>query len=390
MSPFQLFMKELHAVFTNPALLLTVLGGVLFYSFLYPLPYVSQVPQEQQVVAVDLDGSQLSRTLVRMVDATKQVHISQRVASVEEAKELFISGKLAGMLVIPEHFYRDLLLGKRPSLSFAGDASYFLVYSTVLEGMVGAGQTLAAQVKISRLLMAGQAMQQAEEQYTAVKLRLHSLFNEAEGYVNYVIPAVFVLILHQTLLIGVALLAGTHQEQLAGAVARRQTPYWLSVSPLHLCLVRAAIFIGIYTLLSLYYFGPCLVIYDLPRLGSLADLLLFGLLFLLATTFLGIALGGLFKRRELGTLVVLLSSLPLVFTCGFIWPESAIPEPLVWLVQLIPAVPAIKGFVLLNQMGASLSQVLPQMWQLAFLGLGNFLAALLVLGWRKRQAAVVF
>lgn len=386
MTVMQLIVRELRAVFTNPALLLTVLGGVLFYSFLYPLPYISQIPREQQVVCVDLDDSQFSRTILRMIDATPQVRIIDRAVSVGDAKEMFVAGKLAGMIVIPEHFYRDLLIGGRPSLSFAGDASYFLVFSTVIEGMVGAGQTLAAQVKINRMIMSGQTLEQAKEQYSPVKLRLHALFNEAEGYVNYVIPAVFVLILHQTLIMGIGILCGTENEQLQQKKQNTETPYWMTVHPAVLVMVRAGIFIGIYTLLSLYYFGPCLVIYDLPRLASLFEITLFGMLFLISVAFLGIALGGLFKRRELATLVVLLTSMVLIFSCGFIWPESAIPGFIVSLVQLVPAVPAIKGFVQLNQMGASLQQVLPMMWQLAILGLINFLLSVLVISRRNRLA----
>lgn len=101
----ELIKHELLAVFTNHALLLTVFGGVLFYSFLYPLPYAKQLPREQTVVVVDLDGSGLSRRLIRMVNATPQVDIVSRAYSLAQAKEQMIQNKLAGILVIPAHFY---------------------------------------------------------------------------------------------------------------------------------------------------------------------------------------------------------------------------------------------------------------------------------------------
>ncbi len=389
MTLYTLLKRELLAVFTNPALLLTVFGGVLFYSVLYPLPYASQKPTQQKVVVVDLDASQFSRNITRMIDATPQVQITKKASSLEEATSLMDSGRFAGMLVIPENFYRDLLIGKRPSLSFAGDASYFLVFSTVLEGMSAAGQTMAAQVKVTRLMQSGQAVPLAKEQYSPVKLRLHALFNEAEGYVNYVVPAVFVLILHQTLFMGIGILCGSENEQLQSQLKKGEKVYWIQASPLVLTLVRSFVFLGIYLLLSLYYFGPCLMMYDLPRLASVLNLSVFALLFLFSVSFLGIAAGGLFKYRELATVVVLLSSLVLVFACGFIWPESAIPETLVLFVNLIPAVPAIKGFVQLNQMGASLHQVLPLMQHLAVLGIVYFLLAYLVLARRRRIALIL-
>ena len=74
--------------------------------------------------------------------------------------------------------------------------------------------------------------------------------------------------------------------------------------------------------------------------------------FLLSVTFLGITLGQLISRSELVTILVLLSSMPIIFMAGFIWPVSAIPAPINTVAQLIPAVPGIQAFLRLNQMGA--------------------------------------
>jgi ABC-2 type transport system permease protein len=379
MSVFQLFKRELTGIFTNSTLLLTVFGGVLFYSFLYPLPYRSQLPREQQVVVVNLDNSQLSRRLVRMVDATPQVQIRTEAASLAQAKEQMIAQKLAGILVVPENFYRDLLLGKRPTLAFAGDASYFLVFGTVLEGMSVAGMTLSAEIKVTQLLMAGQPMALAQEQYNAVPLGLHALFNETEGYINYVIPAIFVLILHQTLIMGTGILGASENQK----ITQGTIPHWQSVSLPVLLLIRTLIFVGIYTLLSLYYYGPAYAFYDIPRLAAISDLALLNLVFLLPVCFLGICLGAVLPRRELVTLIVLLTSMPLVFASGFVWPTSAIPVPINTLMQLIPVIPAIKAFILLNQMGASFHQIFPQVIHLACLTALYGATALLLLKWKR-------
>lgn len=366
MSWWDICKNELRAVFTNQVILLTVFGGVLLYSFLYPLPYTKQIPRDQHVVVVNLDGSQLSRRLERMVDATPQVQLTARAYSIEEAQQIFIDQKLAGILVIPENFYRDLLQGRRPTLSFAGDASYFLVYGTVLEGLAGSGQTLAAEIKIVRMSMSGQALALAAEQYSAVKLNILPVFNPTMGYVNYVIPAVFILILHQTLIMGAGILGGGQNEQrlLEGK------GYWLEVAPWKLLLVRTVLFVAIYWLLCMYYFGFSFSFYNIPHLADFSELNMLILPFLLATTFLGISLGLILPRRELATLLVLLSSLPLIFASGFIWPDSAIPAQVTAVIQFIPVIPAIKAFVGLNQMGAEFSSIMPlweQLWLCAAL-----------------------
>lgn len=58
--------------------------------------------------------------------------------------------------------------GKSVTLSYAGDASYFLVYGTIAEGLAQAGGTLAAQVKVARLLSHGEALPQAAMGWNAV------------------------------------------------------------------------------------------------------------------------------------------------------------------------------------------------------------------------------
>lgn len=352
MSLFELLKAEIKSLFTNPVVTLTVFGGVIFYSFLYPLPYAQQTPREQAISVVNLDMSATSLKLERMVDATPQVHIVQRDYTIEAAKSAFLNGDVSGILVIPEHFYRDLLMGKSPTLSYAGDASYFLVYGTVVEGLAQTGGTLAAQTKVAKLLIDGVPLSLAANQYSAVTLNLKPTFNPTMGYIEYVVPAVFVLILQQTLIMAAGLLVGTQKHG---------SGYWNAVSRWKLLGVRTVVLVLVYYTLSAYYFGASFTLQGVNTLANATDLLMMLLPFLLASCLIGFWLGAILPRRELVTLVVLISSMPLIFLAGFIWPVEMIPSPLLWLAQLSPSTSAIKGFLALNQMGASWQQV-SQYW----------------------------
>ncbi|MGF1683889.1 ABC transporter permease [Photobacterium minamisatsumaniensis] len=361
MSWRSLFKFELRAIFTNPSILFTIFGGVLIYSFLYPLPYSNQLPRNQLIAVVNLDQTQLSRELERMVDATPQVQIAARAHSLGEAKALVNNGQVDGLLVIPQHFNRDLLLGKSPTLAYAGDAAYFLVYGTIAEGLATAGGTLSAKAKVSRMVMSGDNLVLASQHYTAIKTSAQPVFNPTMGYVNYVVPAVFVLILHQTLLIAVGLLGGGQNEH----YREGKSGYWLHYPAWQVLVVRGISFTLIYLPLVMYYFGFSFRYYNINRLAEISDLLAMVLPFLFAVIFLGMILGQWVSRRELVTVMVLLSSLPIVFATGFIWPIEAIPAPITALVQLVPSTPAINAFLRLNQMGASFDQVIGywvQLW----------------------------
>ena len=360
MSWWQVFRCELKSVYTNSALLLTVFGGVVMYSFLYPLPYSQQLPREQSIVVINLDNTSTSRKLERMVDATPQVQITEHAYSLEDAKALFNQGKVHGILLIPRHFSRDLLLGKSPTLAYAGDAAYFLIYGTVVEGLATAGGTLSAQAKVSRMVMSGKNLVLASQQYSPITLSMQPVFNPTNGYINYIVPAVFVLILHQTLLIAAGLLGGGMNEQ------RRtnQSGYWQDCSAFDMWSARAVILLLTYLPLVMYYFGFSFEFYGISRLASISHLFVLIIPFLLAVIGLGMVMGELIPRKELATLIVVLSSLPLVFCAGFVWPTSELPSLLKWLAQLAPSTPAINGFLRVNQMGASFQQILPYVWHL--------------------------
>lgn len=372
MSWKKLINQELYAIFTNIPLLVTVFGGVIFYSFLYPLPYLNQTPKEQEIAVVNLDNSQLSRTIERMVNATPQISITQHVYSINDAKSLLVNGEIAGFLLIPKHFYRDLLLEKSPHLILAGNASYFLIYGTVIEGLVRATSTLAAEVKVSRMVIGGDNIALASSQYTPINLLLKPTFNASLGYLNYVIPAVFIIILHQTLLIAAGLLTAGQYGEGASArpVCELQSSYWLKYPVWKVLLVRALALFTIYLALTCFYFGYSFESYGISRLATIPDLMSLIFPFLLSVIFLGVIVGLLIPRKELATLIVLLTSLPLVFVAGFIWPTQSIPTMMNVIAQFFPSTPAINGFLRLNQMGdsiESLVKVREQLWLLTFL-----------------------
>ncbi|OBT17015.1 ABC transporter [Vibrio sp. UCD-FRSSP16_10] len=366
----EIFKQELKAILTNPVVVLTIFGGVVFYSFLYPLPYANETPSEQHITVVNLDKSKVSYDLERMVDATSQIHITQSAHSIEQAKQQFLDGEVRGILVIPEHFYRDLLLGKSPTLAFAGDASYFLVYGTIVEGLARAGGTLAAEAKVARLVMEGEPLVTAVSHHSSIDLNMKPTFNASGGYVNYVVPAVFVLILQQTLVMGVGIVGAT--------IAKRESYARL--------LARVVCFSGFYYVLSAYYFGWSFDFYSVSRLANPLQLFIFTTPFLLSASMIGLLLGMIVPRRELVTVIVLMSSMPLVFSAGFIWPLEAIPAPIIWLSNVFPSTPAIQGFLQLNQMGADFSEVTPQY----FILLAQVMGWSCVVYWVRRKKGQSF
>ncbi|MCT8987980.1 ABC transporter permease [Shewanella phaeophyticola] len=380
MNLWQLMLAEFKAILADKAIIVTLFGGVLFYSVLYPLPYLNQVPTEQQVVVVDHDNSSLSRLVTRHADASAKIHILANLGSIDEAETWISEGKAHGLLVIPTNFRRDLLLGKGATLSYGGDASYFLIYSAVAEGLVAAGLDASKQVQLIGLLARGQNPQLAQQSVNSININSVPAFNPSLGYTPYVIPGLFLLILHQTLLIGTGIL---------GAGQWRRPGYWQHVSPGVLVFARLSVFLLIYSVFSSFYLGYCFYWYQVSVVATISEVSLFMLPFILATAALGIVFSSLFTRRDLSTQVYLLMSMPVLFVSGFVWPIALIPEPLVMISQLIPAVPAIMGMLELNQLGAGWLAVMPKWLQLWGLFAVFACIAIMRVAARQKQAKVM-
>ena len=150
------------------------------------------------------------------------------------------------------------------------DASYFLVYRQVATGFVESTGVVSAGIEVRRLESRGRPRESALALRDPVPLVVRPLFNPAEGYASYVVPAVLVLILQQTLLIGIGLLGGTAAESLRageGGPAPLAAP-----SPLARVLGRAAFYLALYAVYCVFVFGVVYRVFDFPERSRGADL----------------------------------------------------------------------------------------------------------------------
>ncbi len=361
--------NEFLNIFTDKAVLITVLGGVLLYAVLYPQPYLNQLPLKQSVAVVDHDNTPASRRLIRYADATPQVHVAGRVGSISEARSLLLDGQVRGMMIIPRHFERDLGLRRSPVIGLAGDANFFLIYGAVIEGLAGAVMSTGAMVRVRELMLAGVPLSFAIKDFSPIHLNERPLFNVGMGYLGYVLPAIFILILQQTLLLASGLIGAESGEKSGLSLSRAGSIFG----------VRFVAMFSVYFLLTQFYMGACFEFYGISRNAGIVDLWMMITAFIAASTALGILFGLLLPGRELAAPLVMVSSLPMAFTAGFIWPRELLPEPILWISQWFPSTSAIQGFLKLNQMGADFSQVLNHWWGLwALAGFFSLLSLLLL------------
>lgn len=88
--------------------------------------------------------------------------------------------------------------------------SGMLYYKAILTASTEASLTMNKSIKIQR---AGNTTDRQDEITTApIEYEAVSLFNPQNGFASFLIPAVLMLIIQQTLLLGIGLSAGTARE----------------------------------------------------------------------------------------------------------------------------------------------------------------------------------
>lgn len=377
MQVFAVFREEWRRIFAlRPAFSVLVLA-IIVYSVFYPQPYLHEALRKVPIAVVDWDDSVSSRALIRRLDATADVSVDRVLPDLVSAQRAVFTRDISGILVIPQYFERELLRGRASPIALYADASYFLLFQRVYGGVQAVARTVSAEVETARLIANGVDPAQAPAIADPLVLTAVPLFNPQGGYATYVLPAAFILILQQTLLIGVGLL-GTLPQPAARTGSEAAAGVFATV------LGKLLAYLALQMLILPFYLMALPYLYGIPRLGSVTTIFALALPFVLAVGSLGLVVASIFRKPITVQLVFAALGLPLFFLAGFSWPAEAIPQAIRNVALLIPSSSAIDGLVRVAQLGAPLSDVRPQfltLWGLVFL----YGASALLLEARKRR-----
>jgi ABC-2 type transport system permease protein len=342
------------------------------YGIYYPQPYLNQILRKLPIAVVDNDLSDLSRQIVETLDASGALSVAVRARTLAEAHTAINRGKALAAVEIPTDTERDVLKGITAHIPIYADATYLFIFRSTSSGVTAAMGALTSEIVSRGARSDGSLVKARSASLSPADILLQPVFNPVGGYASYIVPAAFVLILQQTLLIGSAMLTGTALAQGGGAFAG---VFGRGIAHLTICLPALALYLIVLPR-----------VYGFSTLGHLPQIFALAAVFLLATSFLGQAIGAWFTRPENATLLLLATSLPQFFTAGFAWPREAIPDTAIALGRIFPADFAIDGLVRINQLGAGIWEVAHDWLGLWCLALAYFtLAVISALAARRGQ-----
>ena len=351
-----------------------LIGAPLIYGIYYPQPYLGQILRKIPIAVVDNDETELSRRIVQTLDASGAVDVAVRADTLADARAALDRGEALAVVGIPPGTERDLLKGTAVHIPIYADATYLFVFRTTGNGIAVAINALSSELAAGGARTDGSLAKASLASASPADILLQPIFNPVGGYASYVVPAAFVLILQQVLLIGVSLLTVVSFAQGVGGAFT--TVLGRGVAHLTIFLPAVALFLVVLPR-----------VYGFSALGQPLQLFALAAVFVLATSFMGQAAGAWFKNPETPTLIFLGTSLPQFFLTGFAWPREAISERVRAVGYIFPSDFAIDGLVRVNQLGASLWEVARDWRGLWILTLVYFVIAVVSAFFVKRRQA---
>lgn len=360
-----IFQRELHLLLSDLGVTILLLIVPVVYPFLYSLIYYPEVVRDLPVAVVDLSQTADSRAFIRKLNAAPDLDIRYENISMEEAAEKFRKRENRGIILIPETYSSDLALGRQAVVSLYADMEFFLYYKAMV---MGAGLVTLEEgndIQVKRLLNAGLSERQAEVFSNPFVISGSAIANPAGGFASYGIPAALMLIIQQTLVLAIGIMAGTARERhkmgtLIPCDLRR-------MGTLRMVMGKSAAYFFIYAVMSFYMLGAIPAWFGYPDKAGFSQLVALIVPYLLSAIFFGLSLSVFFKNRETPMLLYLFLSLPLLFLSGIIWPLSNMSPVWQAVRSIFPSSHAMLGYIKMNSLGADISETsheIAMLWKL--------------------------
>lgn len=348
--------QELKSIFHDEGVLIFFIIVPLTYPLLYSWIYNNEVVHEVPVVVVDDSHSSLSRHFISRCDASPDVKIKCYANDMDEARSLMGRQVVKGIYYIPSDFSTRLNRMQQTAVSVYCDMSLMLTYKAVYQAALNVSTDMNKDIQIK---LSGNATTR-EDEITTQPLAFEEvpIFNPTGGYGNFILPGVLMLIIQQTLVLGIGLAAGTARESNRFRELIPISRHYRGVMPI--VLGKSLCYLMIYAILAAYLTIIVPRIFGFVAMAQARELLGILVPYLLACIFFGITVSCLIRYRENVMLLVVFLSVPLLFMSGVSWPQSNIPGVWQGVSWLFPSTFGVRAFVRVSSMGATLDDVLTE------------------------------
>ncbi|MCG9730277.1 ABC transporter permease [Shewanella sp. Isolate13] len=325
--------------------LLSIIGLWLLFS--------AGLPRQLPVAVVDLDNSQVSRSLARQLQAnpvTKPVSYSE-LSSAEVAMK---QGEVYALLVLPYGLNRDLLTSKTPIIDIRYNSQFLLVgkllssqlLATMADGLKPLGEL--------KLLAAGVPAERLAVNLSPVSSQTTALFNRNTNYVGFLVPPVLIALLQ---LLAMMVFANSLNRELRWNTTKQwyELGLWKVIAAKVLFYTPLVLLHGSFILALIYLF------LELPIAGSIAVLLIAQTVMLLAVWLIVLTI--FFALKDSARVISFCTAMfaPAFAFMGVTFPVHEMPIAAQWWRVIMPTSHYIETHIAVVSYGQGLLASLSQM-----------------------------
>lgn len=369
---FDVMRREINRLRGNkPFAVLVILLPVLI-SALISLIYSKGTIEEIPIGVYDSDRSEISRSIIRSLDAVSSLNVVRNFNSRDEMENSILKDEVKAALIFQNDFSLALKRGSAANVKLFSNNSNLIIGNIVYKQVVTVVRTYSGKVLVKKLIANGMMKDEAASFVRGVNLKVNPLFNTSYDYSRYLVSGLLPFFLQMIIMISAAVIFNSEFKEnsfddLLKISRGKISSVMLGKSLPYLLIHSANVF---------FVFGFLLPAFGIFNSGSVINLMALVIIFVLASFFVGFLISVILKDQMLATEVTLFINTPAFIFSGYTFPISAMPGLHSIFASALPFTHFLKGFMKSFLMGGSFSSIKPELLTLTL-----FFAAAFILVW---------
>ena len=334
--------------------------------------FAGGIARDLPIGVVDLDNSQVSRSITRNFDSSPALEIVKNYPDIAKGSRALRAGYIYGLVVLPQNLEKDTVLGRAPEVTAFVNSQFLLIGKTINSALLQTLSTFSAKVEVKRNLSTGQSvLSSALSSAIPIGTKVTPLFNLNNNYAQFLISAILPAV-WQILMVAITILS------FASELRRNGLQAWLSVGPIRAMIVKIIPLITVFWIHGMLFLWGMYIALGWPMHGAWSVLVV--ALFLTSSASVAVSSLIFLLTRDATRALSLAASYaaPGLAFMGVTFPVSDMTLPArIWR-SLIPVSHYIEIQFSQVNYGASLMSVLPQFRALALFAILFFVAGAIV------------
>lgn len=328
------------------------------------------LPRDLAIAVVDLDHSQMSRSVIRHYDASPMLQVTQQYDSVHSGQQALKSAAINALVVLPDNMESDTRIGRPPQITVFYNAQFLLIGKLIASAVLQSQGTFNVKVSALQAYVQGDIGIQAVGAAVPVSSQITALFNINSNYAQFLVTAI-IPALWQILIVVITILALARELRLQGITV------WLGHNPSTVMLAKLLPYTFIFWLHGVLFLSGMYLVLGWQMNGSWLVLIMAQLFMVIGSQAMATLLFMLTRESVRALSFAAAYTAPSFAFMGVTFPATDMTLPArIWR-ELLPVSHYIEVQVAQASHGASTFSVLPQMFSLLLFSVA-FVVALFI------------